>query len=183
MLLEALPVYLRATFLLPSVFPAGSRQQKENTITQMCIYALPNRSRIYYTNMQQRRIAPVLCVWAACIMCASWDIVCKFNIVILHCSCCCAQHVLHLYTVCEYRSADAVLQWSASHGNFITWPRTNSNLKTRSHWSLWKEWCRQLGGSFRWGHTKGVVTYFVGKCLRCCIENRHLEKVSVVVSW
>lgn len=101
MLLEALPVFLKATSLIPSVFPTGSRQQKGNAITQMCILTMPNHSSIYYTNMGMRRIAPGMFVWAACTMNASWDITvyhCYSGLVL------CVQHMLHLFHMCEFRS-------------------------------------------------------------------------------
>lgn len=62
----------KSCFLLPSVFPAGSRQQRENTIIQMCTLTLPKRSRIYYTDMWWKRITPALCV--SCIsVYPTWD--------------------------------------------------------------------------------------------------------------
>lgn len=62
----------KSCFLLPSVFPVGSRQQKENTIIQMCTLTLPKRSRIYYTDMWWKRITPALCV--SCIrLYPTWD--------------------------------------------------------------------------------------------------------------
>lgn len=62
----------KSCFLLPSVFPAGSRQQKENTIIQMCTLTLPKRSRIYYTNMWWKRITPALYVSCICVY-PTWD--------------------------------------------------------------------------------------------------------------
>ena len=70
---------------------------------------MPNRRSIYYTNMGGRRVAPGMCVWAASTMYASWDIK------VYHCysgPVLCVQHMLHLFHMCEFRSArSAPLIW------------------------------------------------------------------------
>lgn len=58
-LLQALPVILKDTFYYHQC-TAGSKQQKENAVTQMCILTLLNRRGILYRNVRERMIALVL---------------------------------------------------------------------------------------------------------------------------
>lgn len=123
MLLEALPIFLKATLYYhqSSLQGAGNRRRMQ---LSKCVYShrLTAAAYIPQTCSGEEALLSCVCVWAACIMYAS------LNILVYHCySVLRAQHVLHVSPVCEYRST--VFRWSVSHGDSITWPQSNIPVK------------------------------------------------------